>query len=152
LNQVQDAEEVTQDTFARAYRNLHMFRGEAAFASWLYQIGTNLARNRYWHGRRRGAGRTLSLDQPCSESGNSLHAYLACSKPGPIEAALLCETIRALRRAYPRLPANYREILSLRLREDLSYEDIAQRLAVPLGTVKSRLARARQALAESIAA
>jgi RNA polymerase sigma-70 factor (ECF subfamily) len=64
LRNHQDAEEVTQDAFIRAHRGLANFRGDSAFSTWLYQIATNLARNRYWYWWRRKRDHSVSLDAP----------------------------------------------------------------------------------------
>ena len=84
LRNPQDAEEVTQDAFIRAHRGLGNFRGEAAFSTWLYQIATNLARNRYWYWWRRKRDQTVSFDQPLGDSADG--GTLADIIPSEVES------------------------------------------------------------------
>src|SRR6266567_3615904 len=71
LRNSQDAEEVTQDAFIRAHRGLVNFRGDSAFSTWLYQIATNLARNRYWYWWRRKRDKSVSFDAPISDNNDT---------------------------------------------------------------------------------
>ena len=75
----QDAEEVMQDAFIRAHRGLEKFRGDASFSTWLYQIATNLAHNRYWYWFRRKRDQSISLDHPLSDDGDlTLEDVMPC--------------------------------------------------------------------------
>src|SRR5437763_7779343 len=76
LRNQQDAEEVTQDDFIRAHRGLVNFRGDSAFSTWLYQIATNLARNRYWYWWRRKRDKSVSLDAPSGAENALTHGDL----------------------------------------------------------------------------
>lgn len=154
LRNHEDAAEVTQDTFARAYRGLENFRGEAAFYSWIYQIATNLSHNRTWYWIRRKRDLSHSLDASLGQPENefSFSELLPSDDPNPRQELLALEWEQAIRDALPQLKASHQEILRLRLREDLSYEEIADRLELRLGTVKSRIARAREALREAVEA
>ena len=76
LRNQQDAEEVTQDAFIRAHRGLVNFRGDSAFSTWLYQIATNLARNRYWYWWRRKRDRSISFDAPVSQDNETTLAEI----------------------------------------------------------------------------
>ena len=79
LKNKQDAEEVTQDAFIRAHRGLENFRGDASFSTWLYQIATNLAHNRYWYWFRRKRDQSISLDQPqCDDGSLTLENVMPC--------------------------------------------------------------------------
>lgn len=147
LKNHEDAEEVTQDTFLRARRGLEAFRGDAAFSTWLYQIATNLAHNRYWFWWRRGRHAAVSLDASVSpEAGMTLADVLPDEEPDPGKKALTQELVERVEAAMGRLSPAHREILTLRNVRDLSYEEIAALLNLSLGTVKSRIARAREAL------
>lgn len=149
LKNKQDAEEVTQDTFLRAHRGLDKFRGDASFSTWIYQIATNLARNRYWYWFRRKRDQSMSLDEPLTEDGNSsLQDILPDGGVAPSEAALAQEFIDRVAAELLNLSPAHREILELRNRDGLSYEEISQRLGLSIGTVKSRIARAREQLWE----
>ena len=147
LKNHEDAEEVTQDTFLRARRGLENFRGDAAFSTWLYQIATNLAHNCYWFWWRRGRHAAVSLDAATSaESDLTLAEILPDEEPDPGKKAVTQELVERVETAMERLSPAHREILTLRNVRDLSYEEIAAMLDLSLGTVKSRIARAREAL------
>ena len=147
LKNHEDAEEVTQDTFLRARRGLEAFRGDAAFSTWLYQIATNLAHNRYWFWWRRGRHAAVSLDASISpEAGMTLAEVLPDEEPDPGKLAVTQELVERVEAAMGQLSPAHREILTLRNVRDLAYEEIAALLNLSLGTVKSRIARAREAL------
>ena len=149
LKNKQDAEEVTQDAFIRAHRGLENFRGEASFSTWLYQIATNLAHNRYWYWFRRKRDQSISLDQPLTEDGElTLENVMPSSGETPSEAAVTQEFIDRVTECMSGLGEKHREVLLLRNVHNLSYEEIAQQLEISLGTVKSRIARARESLRE----
>jgi len=147
LRNTQDAEEVTQDAFIRAHRGLVNFRGESAFSTWLYQIATNLARNRYWYWWRRKRDKTVSFDQPV---GNDTETTLAEIFPAEVETpddiTVTQEFVDRIGQAMEKLGAKHREILILRNIKNQSYEEIAEILGISVGTVKSRIARARESL------
>jgi RNA polymerase sigma-70 factor (ECF subfamily) len=147
LRNPQDAEEVTQDAFIRAHRGLVNFRGEAAFSTWLYQIATNLARNRYWYWWRRKRDKTVSFDQPVSDDNSTpLSELFAAELETPEDATVTRELVDRIAVGMEKLGAKHREILILRNIKNLSYEEIAAILDISVGTVKSRIARAREAL------
>ncbi|HUG11467.1 MAG TPA: sigma-70 family RNA polymerase sigma factor [Opitutaceae bacterium] len=147
LRNQQDAEEVTQDAFVRAHRGLANFRGDSAFSTWLYQIATNLARNRYWYWFRRKRDKTISFDQPIGdEEGGTLAEIFPAEIESPDDIAVTQEFTDRIAVSMTRLGDKHREILVLRNVQDHSYEEIAQILSISVGTVKSRIARAREAL------
>lgn len=147
LRNSQDAEEVTQDAFIRAHRGLANFRGEAAFSTWLYQIATNLARNRYWYWWRRKRDHSISFDQPVSsENETTLAELIPAEVETPGDATVTQEFVNRIAAGMENLNAKHREILILRNVKNLSYEEIAEILSISVGTVKSRIARAREAL------
>jgi len=147
LRNQQDAEEVTQDAFIRAHRGLVNFRGEAAFSTWLYQIATNLARNRYWYWWRRKRDKTVSFDQPVSDDNDTpLSEVFSAELETPEDATVTQELVDRIAVGMDKLGAKHREILILRNVKNLSYEEIAAILEISVGTVKSRIARAREAL------
>ena len=146
LGNHQDAEEVTQDAFTRALENLPHFRWEASFSTWLYQIASNLARNRYWYWKRRRRERSLSLEMPLSDDGLHLKDLLPDGQADPGDRLRWEEFHESIERHLGRLPKRHREIMELRLIDSLSYEEISEELDIPIGTVKSRIARARQCL------
>lgn len=147
LRNAQDAEEVTQDAFIRAHRGLANFRGEAAFSTWLYQIATNLARNRYWYWWRRKRDHTISFDQPVShDNETTLQELIPSEVETPAHATVTQELVSHIAAGMEKLGTKHREILVLRNIKNLSYEEIAQILDISVGTVKSRIARARESL------
>lgn len=134
LKDPQDAEDLTQEVFFRAYRALHAFEGKAAFKTWLYRIAANACLNEL---RRRQ--RQPVLAQPTFEDMEpALPATLG------VEAEALSQT--TLREAWRRLAPHEREVLYLREVEDCSYEEIAARLGIGLSAAKMRVQRARRAL------
>jgi RNA polymerase sigma-70 factor (ECF subfamily) len=149
LKNQQDAEEVTQDAFIRAHRGLENFRGDASFSTWLYQIATNLARNRYWYWFRRKRECSISLDQPLGgEDGLTLENILPAEGESPSDAALTQEFVDRVSACMEELNPKHREVLVLRNVKNRSYEEIAEALGISVGTVKSRIARARERLRE----
>lgn len=143
LKNKQDAEEVTQDAFIRAHRGLENFRGEASFSTWLYQIATNLAHNRYWYWFRRKREQSISLDQSLTDDGDlTLENVMPCSGETPAEAAVTQEFVDRVSACMDELSKMHKEILILRNVRNLTYDEIAQQLEISVGTVKSRIARA----------
>lgn len=142
-----DAEEITQDTFIRAHRGLGRFRGDSSLATWLHRIAVNLARNRYWYFFRRRRHATLSLDCPLGEETNATFTELVASEaPDPSREAATGEFSALIASCMEKLDARHREILTLRNNLNHSYDEIAQTLGINVGTVKSRIARARENL------
>ncbi|MCS6242876.1 MAG: sigma-70 family RNA polymerase sigma factor [Opitutus sp.] len=151
LRNQQDAEEVTQDAFIRAHRGLGNFRGEAAFSTWLYQIATNLARNRYWYWWRRRRDQTVSFDQPVSDSNSTpLSEVFSTDMATPGDITVNQELVDHIALGMEKIGAKHREVLILRNVKNLSYEEIAAVLGISVGTVKSRIARARESLRAAI--
>ena len=147
LRNQQDAEEVTQDAFIRAHRGLVNFRGDSAFSTWLYQIATNLARNRYWYWWRRKRDKSVSFDAPVSsENDMTLADVIPADVESPDDISVTTEFIDRIGQGMEKLSAKHREILVLRNIKNLSYEEIAGILGISVGTVKSRIARARESL------
>jgi RNA polymerase sigma-70 factor (ECF subfamily) len=139
-----------QDTFIRAYRGLGRFRGDSSLATWLHRIAVNLARNRYWYFHRRRRQDTLSLNGdllgPTGDSDATLSDLMASDEPTPVHQAVTVEFTELVTASMEKLDANQREILTLRNILNQSYDDIANALGIQVGTVKSRIARARNNL------
>jgi RNA polymerase sigma-70 factor (ECF subfamily) len=146
----EEARDLTQETFLRAFQNIDRFRGEAEVRTWIYRIAINQARNRFRWWRRRRREATVSLDQKQGESGQSIISTLAEPAQNPEEQTLARERELALRSALQRLGQAYRETVILRDIEGFTYEEIAETLAINVGTVKSRLARGRQELRKKL--
>jgi RNA polymerase sigma-70 factor (ECF subfamily) len=142
-----DAEEIAQDAFIRAHRGLAKFRGDASLATWLHRITLNLARNRYWYFFRRRRHATLSLDCACSADGHATFADLvAADSAGPVREAVAGEFTDLIATCMQRLGTRQREILTLRNTLNRTYGEIGRDLGISVGTVKSRIARARESL------
>lgn len=153
LKNKQDAEEVTQDAFIRVHRSLENFRGDASFSTWLYQIAINLAHNRYWYWWRRKKDASISLDQSVGdneEQGSSLKDLIPALDEMPPQNVMNNELVDSITEGIKSLNHRHQEILILRNKDDLSYEEIARKLKISVGTVKSRLARAREKLREQL--
>jgi RNA polymerase sigma-70 factor (ECF subfamily) len=142
----EEARDLTQETFLRAFQSIGRFRGEADLRTWIYRIAINQARNRWRWWRRRRRDSTVSLDATQGESNQTLLGTLAESSENPEQQTLAHERELALRSALQKVSRAYRETVILRDIEGFSYEEIATTLAINVGTVKSRLARGREEL------
>lgn len=144
----EEARDLTQETFLRAFQSIVHFRGESDLRTWIYRIAINQARNRWRWWRRRRREATVSIDAP--EVGGGRLGLVATLKSSnvrdPEQDALLSERERALKKALSSLKRVYREAVILRDIEGFAYEEIATALDISVGTVKSRLARGRQEL------
>ena len=151
LHNQADAEEIVQDTFVRAHRGFARFRGDCSVATWLHRIAVNLARNRYWYFFRRRRQATLSLDAALGDRDDSTFSDLvSTSEPDPSQETSRNEFLGAVERCMARLEPSYRRILTMRTVLDQSYEEIAAALGINVGTVKSRLHRAKETLRRTL--
>jgi RNA polymerase sigma factor, sigma-70 family len=142
-----DAEEITQDTFIRAHRGLATFRGESSLATWLYRIALNLSRNRYWYFFRRRRQDSISLERSLTDESDATFADLiAADSQNPVQETVTQEFSELISECMEKLDARHREILTMRNILNQPYEEIAQALGINVGTVKSRIARARENL------
>jgi RNA polymerase sigma-70 factor (ECF subfamily) len=143
----EEARDLTQETFLRAFQSIATFRGESDLRTWIYRIAINQARNRWRWWRRRRRDLTVSLDATDEQGKQSLIATLKSDKSkDPEQDTLAHERESALRKALTGLRRVYREAVILRDIEGFAYEEIAVALDISIGTVKSRLARGRQEL------
>jgi len=148
----EDALDVSQEVFVRAYRGIEEFRGSAKVYTWLYSIAANLARNCLRDAGRKGRNLGTSLEA-LAESGAGMPSWgSALPEHNPRAHAEHHELDEALQRCLDELPEHYRLAFVLRTFEDLSYEEIAQTLDCPTGTVKSRINQARKLLRERLEA
>lgn len=146
LGDAEEARDAAQETFLKVYRGLGKFRGEAGLKTWIYRIAINQAMNqqRWWRRRRRDE--TVSLDLSRSDSEHSIGSSIPHSSRSPEQLAIASERERRIMRALDEVKQEYRVALILREIEELSYEEIAETLAISIGTVKSRIARGREEL------
>lgn len=147
LENGEDAADVAQETFIRVYRSLANFKGDASLSTWIYRITVNLCKDAL---RKRGHLFTQSLDEPVSEESESLYPQLADDRPLPEELYEQQELKAYLEKFIACLSPDYRIVVVMREQMELSYEEISRQLGISLGTVKSRLNRARKYLRESI--
>jgi RNA polymerase sigma-70 factor, ECF subfamily len=142
----EQALDISQEAFIKAYRALPRFRGESAFYTWLYRIAVNTAKNYLAAQRRRPTD--VELDLQDSEQYN-LHAKLK-ETDTPEGVTLSQELQKTLERAIEALPDDLRTAIILRELDGMSYEEIAQTMDCPVGTVRSRIFRARDAIGKKI--
>jgi RNA polymerase sigma-70 factor (ECF subfamily) len=137
-----EAEDVAQEAFVKAYRAMGSFRGDSAFYTWLYRIAVNTARNSIASRQRRPLDYEVELSE--SEQNNVAARLKHDDTP---EATVLSEEIRqTVNEAIGQLPEDLRTAIVLREIEGLSYEEIATAMDCPVGTVRSRIFRAREAI------
>jgi RNA polymerase sigma-70 factor (ECF subfamily) len=140
----EEARDLTQETFLRAFQAIQKFRGDADLKTWLYRIAINQARNRWRWWRRRRRDATVSLDAAVGEREQTVATRLEDTNASdPEQETLAREREQQLRQALQGLRGAYREAVVLRDIEGLTYEEIAATLQINIGTVKSRLARGR---------
>lgn len=142
LGDREEALDLSQEVFLRVFRTIHRFRGHSSLRTWIYRIVVNQARNRHRFWRRRHRDEQVSLDQHVAAHGDILRG----GGPAPDRVLAQKELAERLQRALERLPFEQRTAIVLREVDGLSYEEIAYSLNLAVGTVKSRLTRARQAL------
>jgi len=142
-----EVEDVTQEAFIKAYRALPAFRGDSAFYTWLYRIGINTAKN-YLMAMGRRAPTSTEVEAEEAEGLDEGEQLRDINTP---ESLLLsreiAETVNA---TIEKLPEELRKAIQMREIEGMSYEDIAQAMDCPIGTVRSRIFRAREAIAEQL--
>jgi RNA polymerase sigma-70 factor (ECF subfamily) len=142
-----EVEDVTQEAFIKAYRALPAFRGDSAFYTWLYRIGINTAKN-YLMALGRRAPTSTEVEAEEAEGFDEGEQLRDINTP---ESLLLsneiAETVNA---TIEKLPEELRKAIQMREIEGMSYEDIAQAMDCPIGTVRSRIFRAREAIAEQL--
>jgi len=136
--------DITQEAFIKAYRALPRFRGDSAFYTWMYRIAVNTAKNHLAAQRRRPMNVELDLQDP---EQYDLHAKL--KETDTPEGVLLSNELKeTVERAIAALPEDLRTAIILRELEGMSYEEIAQTMECPVGTVRSRIFRARDAISK----
>jgi RNA polymerase sigma-70 factor (ECF subfamily) len=144
----EDAEDVLQEAFVKAFRSISGFRGSSKFSTWLYRITVNLALMRL----RRKKLDAVSLDQPVSTEEGSVQRDIEDSRLDPLESLIKTESREVLGRAIADLPGGHRAVFVLRHVEGLSTEETASILRISVPAVKSRLHRARLELKEKLLA
>jgi RNA polymerase sigma-70 factor (ECF subfamily) len=142
-----EVEDVTQEAFIKAYRALPAFRGDSAFYTWLYRIGINTAKN-YLMAMGRRAPTSTEVEAEEAEGFEEGEQLRDINTP---ESALLTNEIaETVNKTIEQLPEELRTAIQMREIEGMSYEDIAKAMDCPIGTVRSRIFRAREAIAEQL--
>jgi RNA polymerase sigma-70 factor, ECF subfamily len=142
-----EVEDVTQEAFIKAYRALPAFRGDSAFYTWLYRIGINTAKN-YLMAMGRRAPTSTEVEAEEAEGFEEGEQLRDINTP---ESLLLSNEIaQTVNSTIEKLPEELRKAIQMRELEGMSYEDIAQAMDCPIGTVRSRIFRAREAIAEQL--
>ncbi|NVJ86985.1 MAG: sigma-70 family RNA polymerase sigma factor [Algoriphagus sp.] len=145
IRDADDAEDLTMEAFAKAFKNLHRFKKDYTFSTWLFRIATNNAIDFI----RKKKLKTMSLNTTMSDdSGNAVNIDVEDDENNPQDEFIKSQRIEMVRIFVDKLPAKYRKLVKLRYFDELSYEEIAQELEKPLGTVKAQLHRSRELLYE----
>ena len=143
VRNVDDAEDLTIEAFAKAFKNLHRFKKDYTFSTWLFRIATNNSIDFI----RKKKLETLSLDSSYKDDdGETISIDVQDKNLNPQEVAIKKQKIGLIRDFVTKLPPKYQRLVKLRYFEELSYEEIAAELEAPLGTVKAQLHRARELL------
>ncbi len=143
LRDTGEACDVVQEVFLKVFRKIDSFRGDSSLKTWIYRIAVNEAHN---HGRWNGRHRRQEVGLEGEEDSRGYCDTLPASGDSPFDYVLDRERHRLIEAALAELRPSFRSVVVLRDVEDLSYEEIAQIIDVPLGTVKSRILRGREAL------
>jgi RNA polymerase sigma-70 factor (ECF subfamily) len=142
-----DAEDLTQEAFAKAFSSLEKFNSQYAFSTWLFRIATNNCIDFI----RKKRISTVSIDNPYeNDEGDRMTFDIRDNRLNPNERMLKKQRKEYLRAAVENLPVKYRRLVELRYFEEFSYEEVADELELPLGTVKAQLFRARELLSQEL--
>lgn len=142
-----NAEDLTQEAFAKAFNSIEKFDSKYAFSTWLFRIATNNCIDFI----RKKRVQTVSLDQPVEgDDGSSMRFDVRDDDLDPNETMLKKQRKRYLMMAIERLPEKYRILVELRYFKEFSYDEVAKELQIPLGTVKAQLFRARELLNQEL--
>ncbi|SNS03644.1 RNA polymerase, sigma subunit, SigW [Belliella buryatensis] len=145
IRDADDAEDLTMEAFAKAFKNLHKFKKDYTFSTWLFRIATNNTIDFI----RKKKLKTMSLNTTLSDDGgNSVTIDVEDDENNPQDEFIKSQRIEMVRVFVDKLPAKYRKLVELRYFQELSYDEIAQELDKPLGTVKAQLHRSRELLFE----
>lgn len=141
VRNVDDAEDLTIEAFAKAFKSLHRFKKDYTFSTWLFRIATNNSIDFI----RKKRLETMSLNTSYTDdNGDTVSIDVEDSNPNPQEEAIRGQKKELIRNFVTKLPAKYQRLVKLRYFEEYSYEEIAEELGAPLGTVKAQLHRARE--------
>jgi len=144
INNKDDAEDLTIEAFGKAFKRLHQYTPKYAFSTWLFKIASNNCID--WI-RKQKKKKTLSLDNPIGTGdGEDMTIEIRSDGPDPADVVMKTQKAEILRDVVAKLKPRYRTLVELRYYKEYSYEEIAQEMDLPLGTVKAQLFRAREFL------
>jgi RNA polymerase sigma-70 factor, ECF subfamily len=146
IGNLHEAEDLAQEAFVRAYTNIHTFDEKRKFSTWIYRIATNLSIDRI---RTKKPDYYLDAEIQGSE-GLNMYSQVSDDKPLPDEEVESLELLSYLQNQIQSLPDKYRAVITLRYVEELSLQEISEILDLPLGTVKTRIHRGREALRKKL--
>jgi len=147
VRNVDDAEDLTIEAFAKAFKNLHRFKKDYTFSTWLFRIATN---NSIDFIRKKKLDTTSLESSYKDDSGEDVRIDLKDGNLNPQERAIKTQKIELIQMFVRQLPAKYQRLVRLRYFDELSYEEIATELDAPLGTIKAQLHRARELLSDIV--
>lgn len=148
LGDLQDANDAAQDVFIKAFKALKRFRSESSFSTWIYRIGLNTCKNKVKSLEHRYRKQTTSLNNPGTGRDDDPPMEIVDGSPSPSMALERRERCMIIQKAVHSLPKDKKEMIVLRDMEGLSYDEIVNITGLNLGTVKSKIARARSDLRE----
>ncbi len=147
VRNVDDAEDLTIEAFAKAFKNLHKFKKDYTFSTWLFRIATNNAIDFI----RKKKLKTLSLNTTFkNDSGDDVNIDIEDENLNPQQEAIKSQKIELVQMFVTKLPSKYQRLVKLRYFDELSYDEIATELDAPLGTIKAQLYRARELMYELV--
>ena len=141
-NNMDDAEDLTIEAFGKAFRNLHQYVPEYAFSTWLFKIASNNCIDFI----RKKKQELYTIDTPSDEYSHEIAKKSASDSPDPEEELIKKQKVELMREIVEKLKPRYRTLIELRYFSELSYEEIAEQMQLPLGTIKAQLFRARDLL------
>ncbi len=144
LGNYEDADDTAQETFVKAFRSLKRFRMESAFSTWLFRIAVNSCKNRLKSAEFRNRKMRVSIHPSGNPGGEVPGKELRAQNPGPDDFLERKQKARLIQRAVDALPHDQRAVIVLRDIQGFSYEEISNITGDPLGTIKSKISRARQ--------
>jgi RNA polymerase sigma-70 factor (ECF subfamily) len=142
VNNSDDADDLTIEAFGKAFKSIHQYTPNYAFSTWLFKIATN---NCIDFIRKRRGGKTISIDQSI-EDPDEIPIHIQTNDLDPEESMINQQKVKLMRDVVSKLKPRYRKLVEMRYFNELSYEEIAVELELPIGTVKAQLFRARELL------
>lgn len=150
LGNYEEANDMAQETFVKAYRNLNNFKFKSSFYTWIYTIAINTCKNKVNSAEYKNNRLTFSMDSKIEVDGSDIKPEIKDNSPTPSEIVASKELNEHIQTHINSLKEEHKTIIILRDIEDLAYEEIGKIMSITLGTVKSKLARAREILRQKL--